>query len=95
MLDVFKEDGLNIGFDEWMAIANLKFDVGGEALIQLVEGRIKSALGQLVVVNPNDVGAVAQLQARVNESGVLRDFLKMDPEVVAAQRAEAEKEGDN
>ena len=92
MIDVFKESDLVIGHDEWNAIAHLQFEVGGEALIELLEGRIKAAISKLVVANPNDVGAVAQLQARINEGGVLRDFLKLSPENVAAM---FEEEGDN
>ena len=90
-IDLF-EDLDPVSDDEWMAIASLKYDVGGEALIRLLEGRIRGAMSQLIVVNPNDIGGVAQLQARINEAGSLRDFLKLEPEVVEAQRKLAEME---
>lgn len=89
-LDLFGEPEAPMNFDEWAAIASLQYDVGGEALIKILEGRIKAAVAQLVSVTPNDIGAVAQLQARINEAGVLRDFLKLEPSLVEEQRKEAE-----
>lgn len=89
-LDLFGEPESPMNFDEWAAIASLQYDVGGEALIKILEGRIRAAVAQLVTMSPNDIGAVAQLQARINEAGVLRDFLKLDPKTVQEQREAAE-----
>ena len=94
MIDLFQEPDAPINFDEWAAIASIQYDVGGEALIKILEGRIRSAVSQLVAVSPNDIGAVAQLQARINEAGVLRDFLKLEPSMVEEQRKEAEEPKD-
>lgn len=90
MIDIFAEVDGPINFDEWSAIASLQYDVGGEALIKILEARIRAAVTQLVSIPPSDIGAVAQLQSRINEAGVLRDFLKLDPSTVEAQRKAAE-----
>ena len=90
MIDLFEEPEAPINFDEWAAIASIQYDVGGEALIKILEARIRAAVTQLVTLNPSDIGAVAQLQSRINEAGVLRDFLKLEPSVVEEQRKAAE-----
>lgn len=90
MIDIFAEPDAPINFDEWAAIANIQYDVGGEALIKILEARIRAAVSQLVAINPSDIGAVAQLQSRINEAGVLRDFLKLEPSMVEEQRKESE-----
>lgn len=90
MIDIFEEPDAPINFDEWAAIASIQYDVGGEALIKILEARIRAAVSQLVSVNPSDIGAVAQLQSRINEAGVLRDFLKLEPKMIEEQRKASE-----
>ena len=89
-INLFEEDMKEIGLPQWLSISQLQNDPGGENLIVVLEGRIRAAMSQLIGITPSDIGAVAQLQARINEAGILRDFLKMEPDIVRAQIAEAE-----
>lgn len=94
MIDLFAdvEESKVIGIDEFLAIAQLKHEMGGAALKTLMEGRGRKAAEMLVQVDPNNVGAVAQLQARLSESSYMLDLLNLDEQVIREQIAKAEAE---
>lgn len=91
MIDLFEdlEEGVVIGLEEFYAISLLKHDIAGAALKTLLEGRARKAAEHLVMIDPNNAGAVAQLQARVSEDSYVLDLLKLDEEVILAQMEEA------
>ena len=93
MIDLFEDipEGTAIGLDEFKAIAEIKHTVAGEAFKVLIEGRARKAAEHLIMVDPNNVGAVAQLQARVSEGSYILDLLKLDPAIINEQ-IEAAKE---
>lgn len=99
MIDLFADvpEGTTIGLDEFKAIAEIKHTVAGEAFKVLIEARARKAAETLVMIDPNNVGAVAQLQARVSEGSYMLDLIALDADVINEQIALAakEKESDN
>lgn len=93
MIDLFAEvpEGTVIGLDEFKAIAEIKHTVAGEAFKVLIEGRARKAAEMLVQVDPNNVGAVAQLQARTSEGSYILDLLALDTDVINEQIELAKK----
>jgi len=87
MIDLFAEvpEGTAIGLDEFKAISEIKQSPGGEAFKVLIEARARKAAEHLVMVDPNNVGAVAQLQARVSEGSYILDILNLDGSVIEEQ----------
>jgi len=87
MIDLFEEvpEGTAIGLDEFKAISEIKLSPGGEAFKILIEARARKAAEHLVMVDPNNVGAVAQLQARVSEGSYILDLLNLSSAVIEEQ----------
>lgn len=87
MIDLFADvpEGTAIGLDEFKAISEIKHTVAGEAFKVLIEGRARKAAEVLVQIDPNNVGAVAQLQARVSEGSYILDLLALDTNVINEQ----------
>lgn len=87
MIDLFADvpEGTAIGLDEFKAIAEIKHTVAGEAFKVLIEGRARKAAEKLVMMDPNNVGAIAQLQARVGEGSYILDLLNLDVNVINEQ----------
>jgi hypothetical protein len=87
MIDLFAEipEGTVIGLDEFKSIAEIRYTTGGEAFKVLIEARARKAAETLIMVDPNNVGAVAQLQARVSEGSYILDLLNLDTEIINEQ----------
>ena len=69
-----------LGDEEYLAIARLKTSQGGQSLMLVCEQNIRGIMWQLVKTNPNDVGAVAQLQAQIGCYFGIRNLLLTDEE---------------
>lgn len=78
MIDLFGE-GKPLATEQFVQIANLKNDSAGQSLIQYINGEIIRSTTGMVAANPNDIGAMAQLQARVAALGSLRQLITADP----------------
>ena len=93
MIDLFADvpEGTAVGLNEFKAIAEMKHTVAGEAFKVLIEGRARKAAEMLVQMDPNNVGAIAQLQARVAEGSYILDLIALNAEVIQEQIEEAKK----
>jgi hypothetical protein len=65
--------------EDFVKIANSKNEAGGQALLRWLEKEIIRSSNALVATNPNDAGAVAQLQARTASFSALRQLILADP----------------
>ena len=78
-IDVLPGDTpIQLGDEEYLAIARLKTSLGGSSLIKVCEGYIKSCLWQLVKIDPQDIGAIAQRQAQISCYHSIRNLLITD-----------------
>jgi hypothetical protein len=71
---------MKLGDEEYLAIARLKTSMGGKSLLKVCEAYIKSCVWQLVKTDPNDVGAVAQLQSQIACYHSIRNLIITDEE---------------
>jgi hypothetical protein len=73
------EEGKPLNNEAFVLIANIKNDAGGQALVQFMENKAKKATAQLIGANPNDAGAIAQLQAQIASLAELWQLIQADP----------------
>ena len=79
--------------DAFQQIALLQTTPEGKALIAYLEMTIKRDLDSLMRVDPSKVGAVAQLQARIDANGQLRALITVDPSAYDPDENEEEEDG--
>lgn len=69
-----------LGDEDYLAIARLKTSFGGRALLDYCESNMKACVWQLVKTDPNDAGAVAQVQAQIACYHSIRNLIITDEE---------------
>jgi hypothetical protein len=86
-VDLF-EERKQLSKEQFAQICSLQNNGVGKSLLTYLEQQIILANNQLVIANPNDAGAIAQLQARVASLGAVRQLILADP-----ARYQEEKDG--
>ena len=77
-INLFDDEHVVLEANSFRDIAQLKFLPAGKAMMIYLEMNIKRDLQSLLNVDPSNIGAVAQLQARCGANGVLRALIAVD-----------------